>query len=433
MPSVLRASSLVALAIVTAAAAFAARADCVDGVREPTAGERVFVPKAAAALTAALPAPPANMERRGRPTDFKALPQAGTACRGTAEGAFGSEASAGYLYRFPPAEAERLNAERRAVRERMRTIEALPPEKEAERKALEDQARAVYAQAPRRSRSDPPFTPQQQAEVDRKMAQGRALEDRSRQVTAAHLQSVRPQLDPLREEERRLETFPQELVVRLSMNVAKPPAAGSTPQSEVAVFGAPAPARSAGFRVANVVVTVGGPPGPARKALFDSIDAAWLQSLVGKPPPEVAASEAQAARIAAAAPVQVAAPPAAAAPAGSVSTPAPAAATPPSATAPAPGAPAPAASPALPPSAAPPQAATPASVQAAPQTQPQAGAPPPNCPPPSAQQGGQAAQAGAAIGGAVLGGGFGRSLGGMIGGAVGAVAPPSAPPPGCPN
>jgi hypothetical protein len=43
------------------------------------------------------------------------------------------------------------------------------------------------------------------------------------------------------------------------------------------VLGAPAPARSAGFRVVNIVVAVRGPQGPARKALLDSIDMAWLQ------------------------------------------------------------------------------------------------------------------------------------------------------------
>jgi hypothetical protein len=59
-----------------------------------------------------------------------------------------------------------VSAERRAVVERIAAIEALPPEKQAERQALEDQARAVYAQGPRRSRCAPPFTAEQQAEVN---------------------------------------------------------------------------------------------------------------------------------------------------------------------------------------------------------------------------------------------------------------------------
>jgi hypothetical protein len=417
MPTAPRAATLAACAVMFALACVAppARADCVDGVREPTAGERAFVPRAAAALAAALPAPPANTERRGRAFDFRAPPQAGSMCRGQAEGAFGAEVGAGYLYRFPQAEADRLNAERRAVTDRIRALEALPPDREAERKALEDQARAAYAQAPRRSRSDPPFTPEQQAEVDRRTAEGNALSQRAREVTFAHERSVKAETDALRAEERRLQTFPQELAVRLSMNVAKPPAAGSTPEAEVAVFGQPAPARSAGLRATNVVVVVTGPPGPARKALFDAVDAAWLRSLVGAPPPELAASEAHAAKVASAAPAPVAAP----APSGVVP------AAPPPVARPAEGAPSSGPPPAPPPTA-PPVAASPPAV-----APPVPAGGPPNCPPASAQQGGQAASTGAAIGGAVLGGGFGRSLGGMIGGAVGAVT--QQVPPGCPN
>ncbi|MFO0232423.1 MAG: hypothetical protein ACK51M_05085, partial [Burkholderiales bacterium] len=196
--------------------------------------------------------------------------------------------------------------ERRAVVERIGAIEALPPEKEAQRKALEDQARAVDAQAPRRSRRDPPFTPEQQAEVDRKTAEGNALAQKSREVTFAHVQSVRPEVEPLRAEEKRLETFPQEFVVSLQMNVARPPSPVSALDRDVLVFGTPAPQRSAGFRVVNVVVEVRGPQGPARKALLESIDTAWLQGLIGKPPPEVAVSEANATRLASLPPAPVA-------------------------------------------------------------------------------------------------------------------------------
>jgi hypothetical protein len=424
----LRVPGLVAFALALACQPLTSRADCVDGVREATANEQSFSARAAAALAAAIPGPTANAARRGASFDFKAPPsRLGSLCRGTPEGGFGVTGGGGYLYTFPRAEADRVNVERRAVVERIRAIEALPPEKEAERKALEDQARAVYAQAPRRSRSDPPFTPEQQAEVDRKSAEGRALEQRSREVTFAHVQSVRAQVEPLRAEEKRLETFPQEFVVSLQMNVAKPPSPVSALDRDVMVLGAPAPARSAGFRVVNVVLELRGPQGPARKALLDSIDMAWLQGLIGKPPPEVAASEANAVRLAALPPATVAAVPSTtlvALPAAGAPAVAPQPSAQPAApqASPAPSAPAPAAQPATAPPPAPPVASAPAPAQP--------GTPPANCPPPSAQ-GGQAANAGAAIGGAVLGGGFGRNLGSMLGGAVGAVT--GSAPPGCPN
>lgn len=421
-----RAAFAALLSTLLAGVPLPALADCVDGVRNATANEQSFAARAASALAAAIPTPTANAVRRGAPFDFRApVPPPGSLCRGTPEGAFGAGAGADYLYTFPKAEADRVAAERRTVVERIGAIEALPPEKEAQRKALEDQARAVYAQAPRRSRSDPPFTPEQQAEVDRRTAEGNALMQKSREVTFEHVKSVRPQVEPLRAEEKRLETFPQEFVVYIQANVARPPSPVSDLQRDVLVFGAPAPQRSAGFRILNVVVEVRGPQGPARKALLDSIDTAWLQGLIGKPPPEVAASEANATRLASLPPAQVAAVPSTtlvAVPARGAPTAAPQPNQPPAATQ---GSPAPAATQASPAPAAPPVATAP------PPAPTQAGTPAPNCPPPASQQGGQAANAGAAIGGAMLGGGFGRSIGGMIGGAVGAVT--GSVPPGCPN
>ncbi|MFO0234880.1 MAG: hypothetical protein ACK51M_17875 [Burkholderiales bacterium] len=405
-------------ALALACQPLASLADCVDGVREATAGELSFSARASASLAAAFPAPTVNAVRRDAPFNFKAPPRTGGGCRGTPEGGFGVSERAVYLYTFPRQEYDRVGAERRAVVERIGAIEALPPEKEAERKALEDQARAVYAQGPRRSRSDPPFTAEQQAESNRKTAEGNALMQKSREVTFEHVKSVRAQVEPLRAEVKRLETYPQEFVVALEMNVARPPAG----DGEVVVFGAPAPARSAGFRVVNIVLSVRGPQGPARKALLDSIDTAWLQGLIGKPPPEAAVSEANAVRLAALPPAPVAAVPsttlvavpAAGAPAV-VPRPSPQPAAPQAS--PAPSVPAPAPAPA------PPVASAPAPAQP--------GAAPANCPPPSSGQAGQAANAGATLGGAVLGGGFGRSLGSMIGGAVGAVTGSATP--GCPN
>jgi hypothetical protein len=221
--------------------------------------------------------------------------------------------------------------------------------------------------------------------------------------------------------------------VRVAVNLRQPPQPGSTPKGDYGAWGTPTTVRSADLKVHNVAFGVNGPEGPARKALLDLVDTAWLQALVGRALPEVAASEAQAAKQVERAKVAVAAPaPAPSAPPAAAPMPPAASPAPPAAPA-VPAAP-PAAGPASP--AAPPTAGgTPAPVAASPAPAPAAPAPAPapapaaGCPPRA--DGGQAASAGAAIGGAVLGGGFGRNLGSMIGGAVGAVA--GSAPPGCPN
>ena len=136
LTSAFRACSLAAATAVLLAAGIA-RADCVDRMRDMTAAERAYHQRGVAALAAALPGPPAGAELKGRPFDFKAPSlSAGASVCGAALGNFNVTADAGYLYTFPKAEADRLYVERRAVVERIRAIEALPPDKAASAPAL---------------------------------------------------------------------------------------------------------------------------------------------------------------------------------------------------------------------------------------------------------------------------------------------------------
>jgi hypothetical protein len=57
--------------------------------------------------------------------------------------------------------------------------------------------------------------------------------------------------------------------------------------------------------VTNAVLVVEGPAGRPRQVLFDAIDKAALQALVGKPLPSVSQSESQAAANAAKAPASL--------------------------------------------------------------------------------------------------------------------------------
>ncbi len=256
-------------------------ADCVDGVRDATPAELGFAARAEAALAAALPAPVANSERRGAPYDFSRQPRL-SFCRGAGEGAFSSSASGGYLY-------NRMYVERKSLEKQIEELEKLPPEKEGQHKQLLAQMRTAYDAAPRRSRKDPPFTAEQQAQADRANAEGRKLEEAANKFVADHKASVKPQADLLRAQAKRLETFPQEITVRLAMNVERFPEAGPT----TATFGVASARRSEGLRVHNVIVLVEGPEGPARQALFDAVDKDYVRGLVGQPLPDVAASKAR--------------------------------------------------------------------------------------------------------------------------------------------
>ncbi|MCW5799941.1 MAG: hypothetical protein KIT40_15705 [Nitrospira sp.] len=269
----------------------AVRADCVDGVRNATPEEVAFAARAEAALAAALPAPIADSERRGGPFDFSRQPRL-SFCKADQMGAFAVSVGGGYLYTFPKTEADRLYAERKGLEKQIDDLEKLPPDKDAEYKQVLARMKAAYEAAPRRSRKDPPFTPEQQEQVTRAMAEGKKLEDAAKKVVADHVAGVKPQTDVLRAQAKRLETYPQELAVRLVMNTDRFPESGTT----VATYGTPSAGRSTGLTVHNVVMSVEGPEGIARQTLFDAVDKAYLQGLIGQPLPEVEASKARAER-----------------------------------------------------------------------------------------------------------------------------------------
>ena len=119
------------------------------------------------------------------------------------------------------------------------------------------------------------------------MAEGKKLEDAAKKLVSDHVASVKSQTDQLRAQAKRLESYPQDLAVRLAMNMERFPE--SVPM--LATFGAPSARRSGGLAVHNVVMAVEGPEGAARQALFDAVDKVYLQGLVGQPLPELDASK----------------------------------------------------------------------------------------------------------------------------------------------
>lgn len=82
-------------------------------------------------------------------------------------------------------------------------------------------------------------------------------------------------------------------IVSIAINVTQLPANVTVP---FAAYGTASPKRSAGLKVNNVVWKVSGSDSPLRQTLADAIDRTRLQSLVGKPLPSVAESQALAAQ-----------------------------------------------------------------------------------------------------------------------------------------
>jgi hypothetical protein len=369
-------------------------ADCPDGVRATTPAEREFSVRALAAAAAALPNAAAPVERV-RAVDFGKLDPVSDLCSGTRTGGFEVEAGASYVRKFSPAEIEARNARRRALEKQIEQLRALPPERQAEQDALNRQARAVYDTVPRRSRKDPPFTPEQQAIVDQRSAEGRALEDKARRVQVDHSASVEPQVAPLREQAYALDTSPQQLSVTIVVN---PPEWDLRPERnlKIASFGAMLKSPGGGLAVKQVAVIVRGPDGAAKDALFAAVDQDYLRGLLNKPLPDVAESRERAARVAAVTvPLEASGAVAEAGGSGGADS---------SVTAS---------------SGAAPAATGGATAAATTAATPTAGAAKPKCPPPAGASG--AREAGGEVGGAVLGGGYGRSVGQTIGGALGAL------------
>lgn len=410
---ILMASLMTATVIALAIAMNAARADCVDGTRNATPAELDFGQRARAALIAGLPEAVRPIERRSPQRADPSEPFRHSPCRGTPVGAFSPVASDGFLYQFTREEAAARSEQRQQLRRQIEDIERLPADKEAQRKELEAQMRAAYAAAPTRSRKDPPFTSEQQAQVNRAQAEGYKLEQAMRKVELDHRASVKPQTDPLRARMDELQQGPQLFSVTIGMNVARFPEAAANAQ--LATFGAPAPKQSASLQVQNLVLRIEGPAGAARDALAGLVDRAYLQGLLGKPLPDVAASKARIesgiARAANASPLAIATTPAPAAGADSAQAASDSTRT----AAPATAAPTAAA------------AAPAAAAQSTHASTARSNAPsnaPCKPPTPNANAGDAArsgSQVGADVGGAVLGGGWGRNVGGAVGGALGAL------------
>lgn len=394
-----RSIALAALAAVPLLAPVASvRADCVDGTRTPTPAEAEFARNARAALAAALPAGGPQLERSRAASPSDVPTSEGSLCADTKVGAFEVEANGSYVRTFTPAEAQARDAKRRALEQEVARLRVLPPELKAQEDEYWRQAKAVYATVPTRSRKDPPFTPEQQAVVDQRSAEGRALETKARNVQRDWERGLEPKTLPLQQQAHALENSPKEFAVRLLIN---------SPEWRFRDAGVAyvkthgpmlkGPGGGGGLTVKQVGIIVRGPEGATRDAIVAALDVAYLEGLVGRPLPARNASIARAAQVAGVqVPLEATGPAVAAN--GGAGDPTPVA-----------GAGAATAGAAAGAAAATTAPAPTAAAAAAPAKR--------TCPPQTAS----AEQAGAEVGGAVVGGGYGREMGRTIGGALGAL------------
>jgi len=266
----------------------AARADCVDGVREPKPAEREFHSRAIAALVAALPPAPPGAKLTGNVHDFKRLPAIALLCRDQKEGDFAVDASRSYVIELSEAEFVRRRAEREAISEQQYALSILPPDQKAQRQTLEEKASAGYAA------TDAARQVGNEAAAKAREAEANDFSKQAREIQRAHDESVRPQMEELHKRQEAIDLEGQQATVRVAINVVRLPPA--TARNPVGAFGEASPAKSAGLKVYNVVWRVNGPDSPLRQAMAAAIDRAYLQSLVGKPLPSQAQSEAYAAK-----------------------------------------------------------------------------------------------------------------------------------------
>lgn len=181
-----------------------ALADCIEGLRNPSAGEMEYFKRVAAALKAALPAPPPNWKLApARDQDLGGL------CNGAREGAFEINSTASYIYTPPKEEADRLYAEYRKLQAEIDALRNLPPELAKERQSwLDKMSEGNRASNAASKAGDKALAKQKDAEAEEASRKAREIRDH-------YLAGVRPKVEQL---EARQKALPCRLV-------KKPPAA----------------------------------------------------------------------------------------------------------------------------------------------------------------------------------------------------------------
>lgn len=266
----------------------AAFADCTS--RKPRAAETAFNSRAVAALHAALPPLPAGVEQvGGRAHDFKTTAEVQEIlCDFSKEGDFSVWAKRTYLRKHSEAERRRTEAQYDHATAQFHALKKTPADKAVEQQALRQRSNAAW-QATRDAEKAG-----DKAAAQVHDAEYRSLRNQADAIDAQHVASVKPRLDELHQRRTAIDLASQRVEIVLGINLQRLP---GTPAADTGgAWGAASPGKSAELKVHNLVFSVNGTAGPLRQALAAAVDRAYLQSLLGKPLPSEAQSEALAVR-----------------------------------------------------------------------------------------------------------------------------------------
>jgi hypothetical protein len=286
-------ATLAARRLVVAAvclASTAAFADCTTRKTRPA--ETAFNARAMAALVAALPPAPAGVVAvDGRPFDFKNPPGIyEVLCEGSKEGEFSVTARRQYVRKHSEAERKYWSAQYDALTAQFHALKKTPADRAAEQQALRQQSNAAWQAARDAEKAGDKVAAKASDE------KYRSLRNQADAIDSQHEASVRPQLNDLDRRRTAIDLERQQVEVVVGMNLQRLPTASE--RAVVGSHGAASPGKSVGLTVHNVAWSVVGADGTLRQTLAAAMDRGRLQSLVDRPLPSEAESEAVAAKAA---------------------------------------------------------------------------------------------------------------------------------------
>ncbi len=224
----------------------AAFADCIDGMRDATAGETQYFKRVFAALKEALPPPPPNwtlapVRERG----------VGGLCKDDREGNFEIGVTASYSYRPPKEEGDRLYAEYRKLQSEIDALRQLPPAIAKERQGWLDKMSEANRAANRA------FKEGNKELARQKDAEGEDYSRKGHEVRDKYIAGIEQQSNQLSARQRMLEYQGSVVNVSLGANERYPRSPDPKAGSEIVVGKTPTP-KSPGLKVHNVRVVLEG-------------------------------------------------------------------------------------------------------------------------------------------------------------------------------
>jgi hypothetical protein len=242
-------------------------ADCIEGMRDATAGETQYFNRVTASLKEALPAAPAGWTMVPARGD-----SIGSFCKGEREGDFDIAVTGTYTYKMPKEEGDRAYAEFRKVQAEIDALGQLPPAVAKERQAfLDKMSEANRAANKAEKEGNKPLARQRNDEADEFSRKGREIRER-------YLAGVQAQRAQLEAKQRTFLYGDVSVSVRLVANPSDSRPVNPATASEIMVGKAPA-RNAAGLKVQGIRAVVEG-PAAKREQIRDAIDRAKLTRLL---------------------------------------------------------------------------------------------------------------------------------------------------------